>query len=290
MRRLLASLPGLSTGTSGQTYYYPRRGFGQICTRLAQKVSQLGGHLHLGAHVKRVQRTQNRASRLEVRLGDASDLSIFPVAHLFSTIPLTALTAIMPWLDRATRDAASRLRYRAMVYCYLLIETDRFTPYDAHYFPESKLTISRLSEPKNYSVAIEPKGLTGLCAELPCWPTDTIWRLRPQQVAQKVLAELARAELPVTQPVSNVFVRRQRHAYPVYDLGFDRNLHTVEAKLGELSGFTTLGRQGLFAQDNIHHAFEMARAAADCLGPASAWDAPCWTFSRETFRQHVVVD
>ena len=60
----------------------------------------------------------------------------------------------------------------AMILVYLVLEQDQFTEYDAHYFPEPSVPISRLSEPKNYSASTEPKGTTVLCAELPCDPGE----------------------------------------------------------------------------------------------------------------------
>ena len=38
-----------------------------------------------------------------------------------------------------------------MLLVYLQLDVDQFTPTDAHYFPESSIAITRLSEPKNYS-------------------------------------------------------------------------------------------------------------------------------------------
>ena len=54
-----------------------------------------------------------------------------------------------------------------MVLVYLSLDAHQFTEFDAHYFPETAIRISRLSEPKNYSLTDAP-GRTVLCAELPC--------------------------------------------------------------------------------------------------------------------------
>jgi len=54
-------------------------------------------------------------------------------------------------------------------------------------------------------------------------------------------------------------------------------------------GVTTLGRLGLFAHDNTHHALAMARDAAAALTD-DGWDDAAWAAARERFRHHVVED
>ena len=49
---------------------------------------------------------------------------------------------------------------------------DQFTEFDAHYFPETPVRISRLSEPKNYSLTVAP-GRTGLCPQCGYWRSST---------------------------------------------------------------------------------------------------------------------
>ena len=53
-------------------------------------------------------------------------------------------------------QCAQLLQHRAMVLVYLSLDTDQFTEFDAHYFPETPVRISRLSEPKNYSLTVAP--------------------------------------------------------------------------------------------------------------------------------------
>ena len=74
-----------------------------------------------------------------------------------------------------------------MILIYLVLEQDQFTEYDAHYFPEYAVPISRLSEPKNYSASTEPKGVTVLCAELPCDPQEELWALSDDELGRQAV-------------------------------------------------------------------------------------------------------
>ena len=86
--------------------------------------------------------------------------------------------------------AADRIDYRAMILIYLVLHQPQFTEYDAHYFPETEIPISRLSEPKNYSKVGEPADRTVLCAELPCSPEDPQWTMGDDELGREVEADL----------------------------------------------------------------------------------------------------
>ena len=58
------------------------------------------------------------------------------------------------------QEASSRIAYRAIILIYLVLAQSQFTPFDAHYFPEVDIKLTRLSEPKNYSGRVEPKERT----------------------------------------------------------------------------------------------------------------------------------
>jgi len=78
--------------------------------------------------------------------------------------------------------------------------------------------------------------------------------------------------------------------YPVYEHGFAERLAHLEAWADALPGVTTLGRSGLFAHDNTHHALVMARAAVAALHADGTFDEGAWRRSRQSFRDHVVED
>ncbi len=149
--------------------------------------------------------------------------------HLWSTIPIAALARLLePAPPPHVLESAAQLRQRAMLLVYLVLEEDRFTEFDAHYFPSLDLPFTRVSEPKNYSGRTEPEGRTVLCAEVPCSPEDPIWGLDEDALISRVLAGLEEARLPVRSPVLGTAVRRLPAAYPVYHRGYDVHLRRLE--------------------------------------------------------------
>ncbi|MEZ5397682.1 MAG: hypothetical protein R2724_33580 [Bryobacterales bacterium] len=177
-----------------------------------------------------------------------------------------------------------------MLLIYLTLETDQFTPWDAHYFPEEGVRITRLSEPKNYSASAEPAGRTVLCAELPCSTDDALWKGADEELGRAVQDDLERAGLPVRAKVAGVTVRRLRFAYPIYRNGFEAHFSRVDQWLGAFENFVSFGRQGLFAHDNTHHALAMAYAAVECLDQGGGFDRTRWAMWRGVFDSFVVED
>jgi protoporphyrinogen oxidase len=221
------------------------------------------------------------------RDGERRELS---AEHVWSTIPLTLLAQmIRPAVPAGVLKAASALEFRAMLLVYLEMPVDRFSEYDAHYFPGEDVTLTRLTEPKVYADLSEPAGRTTLCAELPCSTEDALWRAGDDELGRLVMDDIRRAGLPADRQPLSVHVRRLRHAYPIYTRDFAEPFHELDQAIGALPRLLSFGRQGLFAHDNTHHALAMAYAAADCLDDGRFDDAR-WSDYRREFEKHVVVD
>ncbi|HQX81962.1 MAG TPA: hypothetical protein PKW63_09410, partial [Vicinamibacterales bacterium] len=185
--------------------------------------------------------------------------------------------------------ATQRLQQRSMVLVYLTLDAEQFTEFDAHYFPETAIRISRLSEPKNYSLTSAP-GRTVLCAELPCSQDDGEWSMTDEALGKLVANDLVRAGLGPLPPVRHVQTRRLPHAYPLYTKGYREALDVLDHWIGDIDGLITFGRQGLFAHDNTHHTMAMAYALVDCLGADGSFDGTAWARARKSFEDHVVED
>jgi protoporphyrinogen oxidase len=186
-------------------------------------------------------------------------------------------------------QAAAALQFRAMILIYVVLATDRFTEYDAHYFPDERIAITRLSEPKNYGLS-GTANQTVLCAELPCSQTDPVWTASDETLKQRVLSSLEAAGLPVTVPVVEVAVRRLPQAYPIYTRDYRDNFDRIDNWINTITNVVTFGRQGLFAHDNTHHALAMSYALNECLDDSGVLDRSKWQAHRQEFKRHVVED
>jgi len=286
--KMLRMLPGMGDETTGK-FYYPRNGFGQIAQAMTNAAQDHGARFNFGANITRIERDENtvRAVWTKDKDGDTRH----ETDQLLSTIPLTTLVRLMdPPAPQTVQDACAAIRFRGMILLYLVLETDQFTEFDAHYYPELSIPISRMSEPKNYSALDQPKGVTVLCAELPCDPGEKWWDMSDSELKDHFCQWLGDVGLPVNVPVRACKTRRISHAYPVYDLDYEDNFNAVDQWLLGLEGLLVFGRQGLFAHDNTHHAIAMAYGAADCLDQGGRVDRQKWDRYRQEFSTHTVED
>jgi len=287
-RKVLAAVPGLKPAGSGR-FYYPRHGYGQISEAYYQTAQRAGAKFYLNANVQSVEIAQDDVLTICFKVN--GELRSLRANYVWSTIPITALAScVKPSPPSECLDAVENIDYRAMILIYLVLEQDQFSEYDAHYFPEAHIPISRLSEPKNYSANLEPDNRTVLCAELPCSPEDPVWKMSDEQLGNLLCDALASAGIPVQAPVLEVAARRLRQAYPIYRQGYESSFNLLDRWLSQSDRLLTFGRQGLFAHDNTHHALYMAYCAADCLDGKGRFNRERWQGFRRVFETHVVED
>jgi protoporphyrinogen oxidase len=286
--KILRQVPGLKKKTTGG-FYYPRQGFGTISNRLQEAAAAKGAAFVLGAQVRGIELEGKRVRAVSYETN--GDTRRQEVDSVWSTLPITLLVQmISPAPPQAVLEAARKIRFRGMILIYLVLDQAQFTEYDAHYFPELAVPISRLSEPKNYSASLEPRDCTVLCAELPADPGDEHWGLSDEELGRRLCAWLGKVGLPVRAAVRKTVTRRLGQAYPVYDRDYEGHFRTMDQWLAGIEGLLTFGRQGLFAHDNTHHAMAMAHAACDCLRPDGSFDRRRWGEYRLEFETHVVED
>ncbi len=289
MRKVLSQIPGLNQRGAGR-FFYPRNGYGEISEAYADAARNLGAEFLLEAKVTALQLGGGIGGRgWTVSVDQKGRLLSLDPDYVWSTIPITLLTRLVcPAPEARVLEAASSMEYRAMLLIYLELDEDRFTEYDAHYFPGADIRITRLSEPKNYSLNGRP-GRTTLCAELPCSPDDHWWKMSDYELGTIVAEDLARAGLPLRRNPVAVHAKRLRHAYPVYTNGYEKPFGILASWVEGLPNLLSYGRQGLFAHDNTHHALFMAYSAADCLTDG-VFDHAKWEDYRRNFATHVVED
>lgn len=289
VRKVLSQVPGFRVPGAGR-FFYPRKGFGQIAEAYAEAAREAGAELLMDCSARQIVAPASSGDRWRVIADRGGEVVTLTADYLWSTIPLTLLAQMTrPAPPEPTLRAASALDYRAMALIYLELPVDRFTEFDAHYFPGAEISITRLSEPKNYAGVGDPVGHTVLCAELPCSPDDAHWNSGDEELGRIVKHDLERAGVPLPTAPLSVTVRRLRHAYPIYTRGFEEPFRQLDQWARELPRLLSFGRQGLFAHDNTHHALAMAYAAVECLGD-SGFDAAAWARYRKEFEKHVVVD
>ena len=288
IKKVLGQLPGFKKPQTG-IFYYPRTGFGLISESLKTGGEELGARYNLESSVTAVEHEYGKVKAVRWKTADGGERRM-ETDHVWSTIPLSMLIrSLEPAAPANVLKAADTIGYRGMILIYITLDSDQYTEYDAHYFPELNVPISRLSEPKNYSASAGPKGQTVLCAELPCDPHEELWGMTDDQLGQKLCEWLVATGLPKPKLKASA-TRRLSHAYPVYDRDYETHFTVLDDYIASIGGLLTFGRQGLFAHDNTHHALAMSAAAVECLNADGSFDHAKWRVHRKHFESHVVED
>jgi protoporphyrinogen oxidase len=264
-------------------------GRGRFSETYWRAACEAGAEVYLNSRVQSVEVEAGAIKALHYE----RDNQIFALAadHVWSTIPVTILAKSMrPTVPAMILHAADRIDYRAMILIYLVLEQERFSEYDAHYFPEARIPIARLSEPKNYNNGQGPKNLTVLCAELPCASDGPEWSKSDEELGVLTCNALEASGIPVRAPITKIVTRRLRQAYPIYRRGYEDYFKPLDEWLAGIEGLLTFGRQGLFAHDNTHHALYMAYSAVECLDGNGCFNRERWQSFRRVFETHVVED
>jgi len=287
-RKIFTAIPGSKASGRGR-FFYPRYGYGQISEAYYRAALDAGADIHLNSQVRHVELKNGAVS---VGYQETSGrTTVLNANHVWSTIPITVLAkCLRPAAPAEILQAAECIHYRAMILIYLVVEQEHFSEFDAHYFPDFSIPISRLSEPKNYSDGQGPKHFTVLCAELPCSPDAPEWIKSDEELGRLVSDALETAGIPVRAPVRQVATRRLRQAYPIYAQGYETYFDPIDRWVDHIDGVLMFGRQGLFAHDNTHHALYMAYSAANCLTENGGFDRQKWQGFRRVFETHVVED
>ena len=285
--KVLSIVPGFKQPGAGR-FYYPRHGFGQISERFAKAAVREGADLRTGCSVTGLEFHADKHLVEFLNNGEAVSLE---ADHVWSTIPVSLLAQFnAPQTPEDVLNASRNISYRAMILIYVALDTPQWTEFDAHYFPEKRIRLTRLSEPKNYSASTMPEGRTVLCGELPCSIDDDVWKYSDEDLGEVVVESLANSGLELDATVLEVGSRRLPFAYPIYVDGYEEHFGKIDDWAEGLERVLTFGRQGLFAHDNTHHALAMAYGAVDCLGNNGVFDRDRWAEYREEFAKHVVED
>ncbi len=268
-------------------FLYPRFGFGQTCEAMADEIQRAGASIILRASPKKITIGEGGVKRLEYMVGKKKD-SLEP-DFVLSTVPLRSLTSVcLPGSSPVHRAAAS-LRTRSLVLLYIVVRRDRVSEKDAYYFPSRDMLFNRISEQKNFSPEMAPKGKTILCADISCDASEKLFCASDEEVFQAAKKSLERFDIVPLKDVDNWFTRRVRHAYPVYSLGYGERLQTVLDWTDSVENLITLGRQGLFAHNNFHHSVMMGKAAAEHVLSGKSKTDGC-NQARKAFDDFKVID
>lgn len=250
-------------------FAYPRLGAGMLYERMAEKVTALGGNIHLGAPVQSVLPSRIGAERPALVLADGTKKSF---DHVISTMPLTLLVERMGAPTQILEHARA-LRFRNTILVYLRITAEALFPDQWIYIHAKELSTGRVTNFSNWSGGIRnAERDTILCLEYWCYDDDAIWQEDDSALVDLATREILQTGLVKAEQVTAGHVLRVPKCYPVYSRGYKEHLKPVEQFLSGITGITAIGRYGAFKYNNQDHSILMGILAAENITGAACHD------------------
>ena len=224
--------------------HVPEAGLLEIPEGLERALRRAGASLLLS---HRLTALRGVPGRIDEVIAEGPDGTVRVRADLVvSTLPVAALLAALPSEEaRDAREAAARLRARALVVVYLAVRRDRVTADHHILVPDPAVRFHRLSETVNHAPRMAPRGATGLCAEIACERGDRIWNEDDAAHVRRVIDDLCGLGfLRSTGEVEAAWVRRLPDAVPIPTLEHPFLRERIHASLAEFVNLRRCGRQG----------------------------------------------
>ena len=256
-----------SEGYLHQLYFhYPKQGgIGTIVDALARRLSSKIS-IKTNAEVGRISRDGEGW-----RVQTASDEMRFD--RLISTIPITALGQMLSELcPQPVQRALSALRFNSIAICVLSLKHDAVGDNFAVMVPDKDIIFHRLSKlnfmGEHYA---GPNGETVLLVEVTFRDGDLVSLMSDADLTDRIVADLEKAGLAKRADVTEVTLKRFKHAYVMYDLDHRSNMDRIIQFFEQELGILLSGRFGIFEYVNMDQVLEMSQklAARVLAEPAS---------------------
>lgn len=255
--------------TYAESFYYPKKGIGQICETMAERIMLNNGIIRLNARVEHLTVHHNEA--IDILCSEHGQYRKVRGDFFISTIALPDLIRmIRPRIDEAYHAIADKMDFRSIRFLHLVIDRERISDNTWIYIPESKFLFFRIQELRNWSATVVPKDKTGLTLEIACNEDDHIWRADEKYIFDICFDNLKELGLLKNKKeVLDYFSSRTKHSYPMYTLDYFHKTDALLKLIDQIKNFISIGRQGLYRYNNMDHSLKMGFLTAAHLAHRS---------------------
>jgi protoporphyrinogen oxidase len=252
-------------------FYYPSFGTGLIYETIKTRIEKQGNKVMLETAPVSVQHNGKRITKVTL-YRDGKQQAV-PVQTLVESIPITEFVRLLqPAAPKKVLQAAASLRHRSQVYLFLTIDKQSITKDQWIYFPNKEIPFGRVSEMRNFSKEMSPKGKTSLFIEFFCFEDDDIWNMPKDDLYDLTMTHLERMGLVKRAEVRNSYLIKRKNVYPVYDLVYEQHLKIIKDYLDRFENLYFIGRPGRFRYNNQDHSLEMGMLAAKSIIEGKKYD------------------
>ena len=271
-----------------ERFMYPKFGPGQLWEHVAQEIIRLGGEIHMGLTVNKVECSGKTVVGLQATNSEGTTQT-FDGEYFFSTMPMRELVrAIDAPVPENVREVSEGLEYRDFITVGLLC--DRLKVHEADggllkdtwiYVQEPDVLLGRLQIFNNWSpyLVSEPaKVWIGL--EYFCYETDELWKMEDEALKRFAITEVAKIGIIDADAVTDSHVVRVPKTYPAYFGTYDR-FEELREFTDSFENLYLVGRNGMHKYNNQDHSMLTAMTVVDGLCAGRVEKSVLWGINTE---------
>lgn len=254
VRRLLPGKKS-SVRTYARQYRYPKLGFGQLYTRLAEELEARGAKILLNSDVCGLDAENNRIGSVSYKHNE--EVKHIQCDELISTLPLSLMCKLT--------DFDSQLEFRSLRFMNMPMETENISDNTWQYLSDPEMLGTRLQEPKRRSSYMAPEGRSSVMIEIPCNKNDDVWNMDGKKLQTRILSDLEALGVDPKLATGEFFTSYTEHAYPLMDITYQAKREKAITHLCQFENLIMTGRQGTFRYIFTDTAMEMGMMAAQSV-------------------------
>lgn len=295
LRRLTGKKGGEVETSLIESFYYPKRGPGQLWETMADEITRLGGTIVFGARADGFEFDENGAISAVLWTEGGERRSAHP-AQVISSMPVCELISAMGEhvADPEVKRIAAGLPYRDFITVGLLVPrlriqntTSRATlgnivPDCWIYVQEDEVKMGRIQVFNNWSpyMVADPEHTVWVGLEYFCNEGDALWSMSKEDFIRMAEGEMARIGLISAGDVLDSVCIKVEKAYPAY---FDTyaEFDTLRGYLDTTPNLFCVGRNGQHRYNNMDHSMLTAMEAVKAIREGSGSHRAVWEVNTE---------
>ncbi len=271
-----------------ERFMYPKFGPGQLWEHAAAEIVRLGGEIHMGVKVDRLECSGKRVVGVET-VDEQGERRTFDGEYFFSTMPMKELVrALDAPVPANVREVSEGLEYRDFITVGLLCDRLKVHEPDGGllkdtwiYVQEPDVLLGRLQIFNNWSpylVSDPAKVWIGL--EYFCYETDELWKMEDGALKEFAIGEVAKIGILDAGAVSDAHVVRVPKTYPAYFGTYDR-FEELREFTDSFENLFLVGRNGMHKYNNQDHSMLTAMTVVDGLCAGHVDKSALWGINTE---------
>lgn len=240
-------------------FAYPLKGTGWVYEKMAERIKENGGNVHLNKGIEKVETTGNVVKSILLTTGEKIDYD-----HVISSMPISLLIRNLSETPNHIRDISNSLKFRNTMLVYLKINRSDVFPDQWLYIHSKDMLTGRITNFRNWLPELygEDKN-TIICCEYWANFEDKEWNKSDEELISTAKNDLIKAGFVKKEEIKDGKVIRLPRCYPVYFKGYKEILQPIEKFLDSVENLHVIGRYGAYKYNNQDHSIIMGIFAAE---------------------------